>query len=202
MNKIKICFTLLFILFCGAVASFYFYTRTSHIFEVTLSNISSDKSTIGGVLIVHGTDVSLNFLGREFPSEFSEIASLGVSDKFISHIKNLKKQNKKIYKIIKLQDLAAGEKEVVSIDFAPEDSNISVLYKVTKADDTIALIKSYPFYSKNKKNIFSNEFKHFFNLIDTGLYKDGKKTPNTKAFLSTDIKENILTFDLKYKGKQ
>ena len=93
MNKIKICFTLLFILFCGAVASFYFYTRTSHVFEVTLSNISSDKSTIGGVLIVHGTDVSLNFLGREFPSEFSEIASLGVSDKFISHIKNLKKQD-------------------------------------------------------------------------------------------------------------
>lgn len=202
MNKIMMLFLVFLTLLCAVATFFYFYTRTSDVFEVTLSNISSGKSTTGGVLIVHGTDVSLNFLGRVFPPELSGIALSGNSDKFISQIKDLKKQNKKIYKIIKLQDLAPGKKEVVTIDFAPEDSRVSVLYKVTKADDTIALIKSYPFYSKNKEKIVSNEFKHFFNLIDTGLYKDGKKTPNTKAFLTNDIKENILTFDLKYKGKQ
>ena len=190
-------------IFCVIVgAGIYLYTKVSDSFEVTISNASQDRSVYGGVLLVHGTDISLNFLGNSFPEDFSDLPLLGNPDNFINAVKELKKQNKKLYQVIRLDELSAGENLSVLIDKTPEDATISIVYKVAKSEDTIAIIKSYPLYTKKGEKYKPNEFKHFFNLIDAGLTSGGVRTPGVNAFLSTDVPSNILSFDLKYGGKK
>ncbi len=201
MNKtLLIILGLIFCVIFGA--GFYLYTKVSDSFEVTISNASQDRSVYGGVLLVHGTDISLNFLGKTFPEDFSDLPLLGNPDNFISAVEKLKKQNKRLYQVIRLDELSAGEKTSIFLDNSPEDATISIVYKVSKSEDTIAIIKSYPLYTKRGEKYKPNEFKHFFNLIDTGLTSGGVRTPGTNAFLSTDISSNILSFDLKYGGKK
>ena len=144
----------------------------------------------------------MNFLGKSFPEDFSDLPLLGNPDNFINAVKELKKQNKKLYQVIRLDELSAGENLSVLIDKTPEDATISIVYKVAKSEDTIAIIKSYPLYTKKGEKYKPNEFKHFFNLIDAGLTSGGVRTPGVNAFLSTDVPSNILSFDLKYGGKK
>ena len=89
MNKtLLIILGLIFCVIFGA--GFYLYTKVSDSFEVTISNASQDRSVYGGVLLVHGTDISLNFLGKTFPEDFSDLPLLGNPDNFISAVEKLK----------------------------------------------------------------------------------------------------------------
>ena len=143
-------------------------------FKIRLSNFSEGFELGKGVLIVHGSDIDLNYFGDTPPEIFREISVNGSTKELKKELRRLRINGRKIYKVIDLKDIDANGDLDLKIDVESIDAQVSIIQKVKNTEDTVSIMTSYPLYDIETN--LPRRYSVLADILDIGFLSNGEDT--------------------------